>query len=74
MINNTEKCPCIDCITLPICRHKSYMDLLKDCILIEDYKNRNPYKKLETIQYILKPSIWNYDYTTNYITIGNGNP
>jgi len=32
-----DKCPCDRCITLAICRHKDYHDMMKDCKLISTY-------------------------------------
>ena len=31
------KCPCEDCICVPICRHKTYEKLIADCILVWNY-------------------------------------
>jgi hypothetical protein len=33
----TDICPCIDCILIPICRHKMYMQLFKDCCIVKEY-------------------------------------
>ena len=32
------KCPCKDCICIPVCRHKSYNVLFMDCELLNDYE------------------------------------
>lgn len=31
------KCPCKECICVPICRNKLYIDFISDCILIEKF-------------------------------------
>jgi hypothetical protein len=31
-------CPCEECISLAICRHKSYLKLFQDCILLRIYE------------------------------------
>jgi hypothetical protein len=32
-----KECPCIECILIPICRKKHFLDIVKECKLIEDY-------------------------------------
>jgi hypothetical protein len=32
-----KECPCKNCICIPICRHKMYMQLFKDCCLVKKY-------------------------------------
>lgn len=56
--NEPDICPCIDCILIPICRNKTYTDLLTDCILIENYRSTNGINRIKTIQRILNPLLW----------------
>ena len=35
------KCPCIDCVCMPICRHKSYMHLFENCKLLHRWRLKN---------------------------------
>ena len=53
-------CPCENCICLPVCRHKKYSRLFKDCSLIKEYipfGNRKK-KYLYQIEEIMKPTCW----------------
>ena len=59
-----KKCPCKDCICIPVCRHKPYMNLFHDCILLRRYEpayDRLLYQNTEhrhDIEETLKPSKW----------------
>jgi len=35
-MSNTEICPCIECICVPICKHKNYQDLVLQCTILYD--------------------------------------
>ena len=37
-----ESCPCYNCICVPVCRNKEFLELLQDCSLITDYANNTP--------------------------------
>jgi hypothetical protein len=58
------KCPCEDCLCVPICRHKNYTSLFYDCSLIDDYTREKPFKakmsspRVKILEDILKPSKW----------------
>ena len=65
------KCPCKNCICVPMCRHKSYFDLLECPLLFPMYHNDSmssmnlldaPHmeQKRVLIKY-LKPTLWNID-------------
>jgi hypothetical protein len=61
-------CPCINCICLPICRSKSYSQLVTDCKLAVDFVIITPGPALNPIHRdsvrmrslysILKPTKW----------------
>ena len=60
-----NRCPCKDCVCIPICRNKDYVDLFKDCYLVDEYtSSKSKYivlrdqNKICNIQDILKPSAW----------------
>lgn len=62
-----KKCPCINCICVARCRHKTYTQLVRDCKPFVDYilKTRRPcnptardYKKLSKAVEVLKPICW----------------
>jgi hypothetical protein len=60
-----DRCPCKDCICIPICRNKDYVDLFNDCYLLDKYtSSKSKYvvlrdeKKIYKIQDILKPNAW----------------
>jgi hypothetical protein len=68
MNNESDICPCIDCILIPICRHKPYPQVFEDCHIltehISDYYDEpilNDSQRLKTIQQILNPTMWKYD-------------
>lgn len=67
-----NKCPCEGCITKPICRHKRYIHMLKDCTLINDYvgpftgvSTRNQ-KLMNNMQEALQPTTWYYGLYPEY--------
>lgn len=57
------KCPCEDCLCIPICRHKHYYTLFHECLLISIYVE-NPYlakiciNEIKITEKFLKPSSW----------------
>jgi len=57
------KCPCEDCLCVPICRHKRYIPLMK-CSILHDYLMKpsisSSYNKIEKITSILDPTRWTY--------------
>ena len=67
------KCPCDKCICIPVCRHKHYCILYRDCILLKRYEPnydlvtvRNS-DHLFTLHKILKPTTWNvYKFDKHY--------
>ena len=62
------KCPCIDCITLSICRQKQYGQLVKDCpypaefVLTTEGRATNPRHRdkvrMRELHRVLKPVCW----------------
>ena len=63
-----DRCPCKNCICLPVCRHKQITKLFVDCGTIADYETSHIHI-LETngtriyinkIQRALKPTKWMY--------------
>ena len=63
------KCPCIDCLVIPICREKSYGRLVSACHLIGEFviiamdgKPKNPLDRdrvrLRELVRVLKPVYW----------------
>jgi len=74
------KCPCKDCICVPVCRHKTITILFKECATLIDYENIN-IERLEddggriyinVIERTLKPSRWTYSSEENTETYGSG--
>jgi len=67
-----KKCPCEDCISMAICRHKHYMDLFDDCILLRDHirlhdiATHRSGRKVYELQRILKPTIWVFKFDKEY--------
>lgn len=57
------KCPCENCICLPVCRHKKYYSLFIDCSLIKKYiPNHNSVlkKNKDKLEEIMKPTYWSF--------------
>ena len=59
------KCPCEDCLCVPICRHKRYIPLIK-CSILNNYLMKasisTPFKKIKKITTILSPTRWSYRF------------
>jgi len=57
------KCPCEDCLCVPICRNKRYIPLIK-CSILKDYlmkpSEKNPVNKIDVAFKILAPTRWTY--------------
>jgi len=69
------KCPCQECICVPVCRYKKYEDLFDDCCLAYNYMSevqsnhlvfvmRDP--KLRSIYEALNAVYWEYVYNNKY--------
>jgi len=59
--------PCIDCVCLPVCRHKDYMSLFSQCSLLNNYiPKHNAVDRTSiyfyALQDILKPTKWKHEY------------
>jgi hypothetical protein len=73
--NMKDTCPCENCITKSICRHKSYDAMLKDCDLIYNYlyvvnsmeikEGVNFKKKIYHAFTHLRPSLWGIKDVSN---------
>ena len=60
-----KECPCVDCICMPICRHKHFIDLTVECELIDNFTTDHENKPREVENMVityntLKPSRWEY--------------
>jgi len=69
---NNEKCPCEECILIPICRHKPYFQLLDECSLLKPMYERpacvlnesSPYTNQKKILIKhLNPTTWTINKT-----------
>jgi len=66
-----NKCPCEDCICIPVCKQKSFYKLFRDCIYLRIYEpayavtNRNDISRLQAINDILKSEAWNYVFSSS---------
>ena len=71
-----KQCPCIECICKAVCRHKGFVQLIHDCILVDNYhseyieRDRKAFLySLKAMQDILKPTNWKYEgYNKTSIT------
>jgi len=60
----SNQCPCDGCISVAICRHKSYSNLFKQCSDLKDYipTQTHPYlrnrERILEVQEILNPRDW----------------
>jgi len=65
------KCPCVDCICLPICRHKYVGRLFHECKLVDDYippwstKDKMDLNRVFILEDILKPDMWHTSIDSN---------
>lgn len=57
-------CPCENCICVPMCKNKSFMQLFNDCILMRIYEprhseasKRDPFHMLKIVDH-LQPTTW----------------
>ena len=71
-----KKCPCIDCICIAICRHKSYPSLILGCetiyrmifgITISITSKESCTKIVRDIRDNIKPTIWDINDTGTII-------
>ena len=64
----TSDCPCINCLCIPVCRHKSYTVLFRQCKLLINYeenyltRSERNHEKIFFIVKIIKPISWNCRY------------
>ena len=65
-------CPCENCVCLPVCRHKEYYNLFKNCSLIKEYipdyniiykRNKEYVYKLDEI---MNPTRWSLKNGMNF--------
>jgi len=70
-----EECPCIDCICIPICRHKRYMNIFRECILLRTYEPgycqsiTRSKKMIQTIYDLILPTMWRISYSDRWTLI-----
>ena len=61
------KCPCENCVCLPVCRHKEYSNLFIDCSLIREYiPDHNlvfmrSWDHIYHLEEIMKPTRWGFE-------------
>jgi len=62
------KCPCEECISLAICRHKHIHIMFKECSIVRKYDPKHDLVKLRTVdklfllQKVMNPTIWEFGY------------
>ena len=64
------KCPCENCICIPICRNRFYLDLVDKCELVSSYlrtpcdasKKRN--RPVTVLYKLFKPKTWYLEMTS----------
>ena len=66
--------PCKDCLLIPICKHKYFLDLRRECSIINHYLYiyrpigaRGFEKRMQRIYHVLKPSFWEVKEDENKI-------
>jgi len=63
---NKNDCPCYQCICIPMCRHKIFEKLTKECQPLDYYYHNESYYEItekfqrafENIKKCLKPTKW----------------
>jgi len=60
-----NKCPCINCICVPMCKHKFFSELKTQCSLVYDYLTYDRKSlidmytdRVNKIYKVLKPTTW----------------
>ena len=70
-----DKCPCYNCLCIPICRNKLYGQLFKDCLLVYNYsfnlRGSHVGDTLEEVSNALSTKRWNMK-DGNIIFCGDG--
>lgn len=67
-----DKCPCENCICIPVCRNKLYAKLFDDCAHISRYiqshqvKSARDSERISKVYSILKPESWEIKYDGRY--------
>ena len=67
------KCPCENCICVPICKHKTFYKLFYDCIYLRIYepgyliREERCLERIYGIQNILKSTVWIYEYSPSLV-------
>lgn len=67
-----KKCPCIECACRPICKHKDYPKLIKECDIVWEYISAIPYfsltpksrsfaPQIKKVFDVLQPTAWELD-------------
>ena len=64
----TEQLPCIGCLLIPVCRHKTFGTLLIECELAKEYfdsddQERNAqdyFMGIIELEAVLNPTAWKY--------------
>jgi len=72
LTNSMNECPCIDCLLIPICRHKRYLELFQDCSLLRIYEpnyTKSVKRSKDRIQIIkdhIHSTIWRTSYSDRW--------
>jgi len=60
--------PCKKCLCVPICRHKYYQDMFRECSLLSEFAHQNkwtylggPHHVRVELYKIIKPTKWEVD-------------
>ena len=67
------KCPCVNCICVPVCRGKTFGILFRDCVLLINYipNYRVPASRsiirMSTLVNSLRPLTWDYDNRSRFM-------
>lgn len=67
-------CPCVDCICVPICRHKLYNNMINSCALVHEYISDHRYTSgfnsvcRHRVFKTLNPSKWRVDHDGYFIS------
>lgn len=67
-MNSIKKVPCEDCICVPICKHKSYLDLFFQCSIAMFYSPINNPKRMQYLYAMsktLNSTQWRIDQHTD---------
>ena len=69
----SEPCPCMNCVCVPVCKHRPYSNLNRLCLLVNNYitaPHADKSYRIRVVRHVLQPTEWSgvYQYI-NGVTV-----